>query len=62
MKKCVSVKYALGISDTCMFLNLYKQVTGTTGGISDCRSKKGYDAGTIGGSATNNYVFVVGVE
>jgi acetyl-CoA C-acetyltransferase len=44
-----------------MFLDLYKQVTGTAGGYQVEGVKNGMML-NIGGSATTNYVFIVGKE
>lgn len=53
--------HPVGASGTRMFLDLYKQVTGTAGDY----QVKGVQNGmmlNIGGSATTNYVFIVGKE
>jgi len=44
-----------------MFLDLYKQVTGTADGYQVEGVKNGMML-NIGGSATTNYVFIVGKE
>ncbi len=53
--------HPVGASGARMFLDLYKQVTGTAGGyqVKDARNAMMLN---IGGSATTNYVFIVGQE
>lgn len=53
--------HPVGASGARMFLDLYKQVTGTAGGYQVEGVKNGMML-NIGGSATTNYVFVVGIE
>lgn len=53
--------HPVGASGTRMFLDLYKQVTGTAGGYQVEGAKNGMML-NIGGSATTNYVFVIGAE
>ena len=53
--------HPVGASGARMFLDLYKQVTGTSGGYQVEGAKNGLML-NIGGSATTNYVFVVGME
>jgi len=53
--------HPVGASGARMFLDLYKQVTGTAGGYQIQGVKNGMML-NIGGSATTNYVFVVGME
>ena len=53
--------HPVGASGARMFLDLYKQVTGTAGGYQIEGVKNGMML-NIGGSATTNYVFVVGME
>lgn len=53
--------HPVGASGARMFLDLYKQVTGTAGGYQVEGAKNGLML-NIGGSATTNYVFVVGME
>lgn len=53
--------HPVGASGARMFLDLYKQVTGTAGGYQIEDVKNGMML-NIGGSATTNYVFVVGME
>ena len=53
--------HPLGASGVRMFLDLYKQVTGTAGDYQVKDAKNGLML-NIGGSATTNYVFVVGRE
>ncbi len=53
--------HPVGASGARMFLDLYKQVTGTAGGYQVEGAKIGLML-NIGGSATTNYVFVVGME
>ena len=53
--------HPVGASGARMFLDLYKQVTGTAGGYQIKGAKNGMML-NIGGSATTNYVFVVGME
>lgn len=52
--------HPVGASGARMFLDLYKQVTDTAGGYQVTRAKNGMML-NIGGSATTNYVFVVGM-
>lgn len=52
--------HPVGASGARMFLDLYKQVTSTAGGYQVARAKNGMML-NIGGSATTNYVFVVGM-
>ena len=51
--------HPVGASGARMLLDLYKQVTGTAGGYQVQGAKNGMML-NIGGSATTNYVFVVG--
>lgn len=53
--------HPVGASGARMFLDLYKQVTGTANGYQVKDAKNGMML-NIGGSATTNYVFVIGVE
>lgn len=53
--------HPVGASGARMFLDLYKQVTGTAGGYQVESVKNGMML-NIGGSATTNYVFIVGKE
>jgi acetyl-CoA C-acetyltransferase len=53
--------HPVGASGVRMFLDLYKQVTGTAGGYQVEGVKNGMML-NIGGSATTNYVFIVGKE
>lgn len=53
--------HPVGASGARMLLDLYKQVTGTAGGYQVKNAKNGMML-NIGGSATTNYVFVVGKE
>lgn len=53
--------HPVGASGARMLLDLYKQVTGTAGGYQVKNVKNGMML-NIGGSATTNYVFIVGVE
>lgn len=53
--------HPVGASGARMFLDLYKQVTGNAGGY-QVQGAKNAMMLNIGGSATTNYVFVVGVE
>lgn len=53
--------HPVGASGARMFLDLYKQVTGAAGKY-QCRSVKNAMMLNIGGSATTNYVFVIGKE
>ncbi len=51
--------HPVGASGARMLLDLYKQVTGTAGGYQVNRVKNGMML-NIGGSATTNYVFIIG--
>ena len=53
--------HPVGASGARMFLDLYKQVTGTAGKYQVKGAKNGIML-NIGGSATTNYVFIVGIE
>ena len=53
--------HPVGASGVRMFLDLYKQVTGTAGGYQVRNARNGIML-NIGGSATTNYVFIVGNE
>lgn len=53
--------HPVGASGARMFLDLYRQVTGTAGGYQVEGVKNGMML-NIGGSATTNYVFIVGIE
>ena len=53
--------HPVGASGTRMFLDLYKQVTGNAGTYQIKGAKNGMML-NIGGSATTNYVFVIGEE
>jgi len=51
--------HPVGASGARMLLDLYKQVTGTAGGYQVTGTKNGMML-NIGGSATTNYVFIIG--
>ena len=51
----------VGASGCRMLLDLYKQVTGAAGGYQVKNVRNGMML-NIGGSATTNYVFVIGAE
>ena len=53
--------HPVGASGARMLLDLYKQVTGTAGAYQVARAKNGMML-NIGGSATTNYVFIIGAE
>ena len=53
--------HPVGATGARMLLDLYKQVTGTAGGYQVKNAKNGMML-NIGGSATTNYVFIVGRE
>lgn len=53
--------HPVGASGARMFLDLYKQVTGKAGGYQVAGARNGMML-NIGGSATTNYVFIVGME
>ena len=53
--------HPVGGSGARMFVDLYKQVTGKAGGYQVKGAKNGMML-NIGGSATTNYVFIVGKE
>lgn len=53
--------HPVGASGARMLLDLYKQVTGTAGGYQVVGVKNGMML-NIGGSATTNYVFIVGMN
>lgn len=53
--------HPVGASGARMLLDLYKQVTGTAGGYQVADVKNGMML-NIGGSATTNYVFIIGTE
>ena len=53
--------HPVGTSGARMFLDLYKQVTGQAGGY-QVKGVKNAMMLNIGGSATTNYVYIVGVE
>jgi len=53
--------HPVGASGARMFLDLYKQVTGKAGNYQVKNAKNGMML-NIGGSATTNYVFIVGKE
>ena len=53
--------HPVGASGVRMLLDLYKQVTSTAGGYQVAGAKNGMML-NIGGSATTNYVFIVGIE
>lgn len=53
--------HPVGASGARMFLDLYKQVTGTAGKYQVKGAKNGMML-NIGGSATTNYVFIVGTD
>ncbi len=53
--------HPVGASGARMFLDLYKQVAGKAGGYQLKKAKNGMML-NIGGSATTNYVFIVGKE
>ena len=53
--------HPVGASGARMLLDLYKQVTGTAGNYQVSEAKNGMML-NIGGSATTNYVFIIGAE
>ncbi len=53
--------HPVGASGARMFLDLYKQVTGTAGEYQTAGAKNALML-NIGGSATTNYVYIVGME
>lgn len=53
--------HPVGASGARMFLDLYKQVTGTAGGYQVNSVKNGMML-NISGSATTNYVYIIGAE
>ena len=53
--------HPVGASGTRMFLDLYKQVAGIAGGYQVKNATNGLML-NIGGSATTNYVFIVGKD
>ena len=53
--------HPVGASGARMFLDLYKQVTGTAGKYQVDGAKNAMML-NIGGSATTNYVYIVGME
>ena len=53
--------HPVGASGSRMLLDLYKQVTGAAGGYQVMGAKNGMML-NFGGSATTNYVFIVGIE
>lgn len=53
--------HPVGASGARMFIDLYKQVTGKAGGYQVKGAKNGMML-NIGGSATTNYVFIVGKD
>lgn len=53
--------HPVGASGARMLLDLYKQVTGTAGGYQVDGAKNGLMLNN-GGSATTNYVFIVGIN
>lgn len=53
--------HPVGASGARMFLDLYKQVTETAGGYQVSNAKNGMML-NIGGSATTNYVYIIGAE
>ena len=53
--------HPVGASGARMFLDLYKQVTGTAGKYQVANVKNAMML-NIGGSATTNYVYIVGVD
>ena len=53
--------HPVGASGARMFLDLYKQVTGSAGNYQVNNARNGLML-NIGGSATTNYVFIVGAE
>ena len=53
--------HPVGASGVRMLLDLYKQVTGTAGDYQVIGAKNGMML-NIGGSATTNYVYIVGAE
>jgi len=53
--------HPVGASGARMFLDLYKQVTGKAGGYQVAGARNGMML-NIGGSATTNYVYIVGME
>lgn len=57
----IGAGHPVGASGARMLLDLYKQVTGTAGGYQVAGAKNGMML-NIGGSATTNFVFIVGVE
>ena len=54
--------HPVGASGARMLLDLYKQVTGTAGSYQLAKEVKNAMMLNIGGSATTNYVFIVGAE
>lgn len=57
----IGAGHPVGASGARMFLDIYKQVTGTAGRYQVRGAKNGLML-NIGGSATTNYVFIVGQE
>ena len=55
----IGVGHPVGASGVRMFLDLYKQVSGVAGNYQIRNAKNGMML-NIGGSATTNYVFIVG--
>ena len=53
--------HPVGASGARMLLDLYKQITGSAGEYQVANAKNGMML-NIGGSATTNYVFIVGQE
>ena len=56
----IGAGHPVGASGARMLLDLYKQVTGTAGDYQVLGAKNGMML-NIGGSATTNYVFIVGI-
>lgn len=57
----IGAGHPVGASGVRMLLDLYKQVTGKAGGYQVAGAKNGMML-NIGGSATTNFVFIVGSE
>lgn len=57
----ISCGHPVGASGARMFLDLYKQITDKTGDYQVKKAENGMML-NIGGSATTNYVFIVGKE
>lgn len=57
----IGVGHPVGASGVRMMLDLYKQVTNTAGDY-QVKNAKNAMMLNIGGSATTNYVYIVGIE